>query len=230
MQKVSIIIPVYNEKKDILELLNQVENASFAGLEKEIIIVDDYSNDGTKEILEELKNKYKIYFHEINKGKGAAIKTALEYATGDYTVIQDADLEYSPDDYDKLLPLLINKEAEVVYGSRFLNKENHKNFMLKNKFANIFLTALTNVLYGSTISDMETCYKAFKTEIIKNIKINSNRFDFEPEITAKILKKKYILKEVAINYKGRNHTEGKKINYKDGIRAILTLIKYRFFN
>lgn len=230
MQKVSIIIPIYNEKKDLLELLNQVDSANFSGLEKEIILVDDFSTDGTREILKTLKDKYKIYYHDINKGKGAAIQTALNYVTGDYTVIQDADLEYSPDDYDKLLPLLINKEAEVVYGSRFLNKENNKNFMLKNKMANIFLTALTNVLYGSTISDMETCYKAFKTEIIKNIKINSNRFDFEPEITAKILKKKYILKEVAINYKGRSHQDGKKINYKDGFSAILTLIKYKIFN
>lgn len=230
MQKVSIIIPIYNEKKDLLELLNQVDSANFSGLEKEIILVDDFSTDGTREILKTLKDKYKIYYHDINKGKGAAIQTALNYVTGDYTVIQDADLEYSPADYDKLLPLLINKEAEVVYGSRFLNKENNKNFMLKNKMANIFLTALTNVLYGSTISDMETCYKAFKTEIIKNIKINSNRFDFEPEITAKILKKKYILKEVAINYQGRSHQDGKKINYKDGFSAILTLIKYKIFN
>lgn len=207
-----------------------MEEASFANLEKEIIIVDDCSTDGTKEILEEIKDKYKIIFHEENKGKGAAIQTALNYTTGDFTAIQDADLEYSPNDYDKLLPLLINKEAEVVYGSRFLNKENHKNFMFKNKMANIFLTALTNILYGCTISDMETCYKAFKTEIIKNIKINSNRFDFEPEITAKILKKKYILKEVGITYKGRSHEEGKKINYKDGLCAIFTLIKYKFFN
>lgn len=230
MQKVSIIIPVFNEEKDILKILAQVEDASFCNLEKEIIIVDDYSTDSTKEILKTVENKYQIYYHEKNKGKGGAIKTALNYVTGDYTVIQDADLEYSPNDYDKLLPLLINKEAEVIYGSRFLNKENHKNFMLKNKMANIFLTALTNVLYGSTISDMETCYKAFKTEIIKNIKINSNRFDFEPEITAKILKKKYILKEVAINYKGRNHNEGKKINYKDGLCAIFTLIKYKLFD
>ena len=230
MQKVSIIIPIYNEKNNLLEILKQVDEANFCNLEKEIILVDDFSTDGTKEILDTLKNKYKIYYHDINKGKGAAIQTALNYITGDYTVIQDADLEYSPDDYDKLLPLLINKEAEVVYGSRFLNKENNKNFMLKNKMANIFLTALTNVLYGSTISDMETCYKAFKTEIIKNIKINSNRFDFEPEITAKILKKKYILEEVAINYKGRSHQDGKKIKYKDGFSAILTLIKYKIFN
>ena len=230
MQKVSIIIPIFNEKDNLLELLKQVEDANFAGLEKEIILVDDFSTDGTKEILKTLEDKYKIYYHDTNKGKGAAIQTALNYVTGDFTVIQDADLEYSPTDYDKLLPLLIKKEAEVVYGSRFLNKENNKNFMFKNKMANIFLTALTNVLYGCTISDMETCYKAFKTEIIKNIKINSNRFDFEPEITAKILKNKYILKEVAINYKGRSHKEGKKINYKDGLCAILTLIKYKFFN
>ena len=228
MEKVSVVIPVYNEKDTILELLNIVENSNFCGLEKEIIIVDDASCDGTKEILQNLQDKYKIYFHQKNKGKGAGIRTAFEHATGDYVVIQDADLEYSPSDYDKLLPLLINKEMDVVYGSRFMNKDNLKNFMLKNKIANMFLTFLTNILYGSAITDMETCYKAFKIDVIKNIKIKSDRFNFEPEITAKVLKNNYKLKEIPIQYNGRGHEEGKKINWKDGLQAIFTLIKYRF--
>lgn len=230
MQKVSIIIPVYNEKDTLKMLLEKVEQANFSGLEKEIIIVDDCSNDGTTDILKELSQNYKVLFHEKNQGKGAAIRTAVKEATGDFVVIQDADLEYLPDDYDKLLPLLINNEADVVYGSRFKNEQNSKNFILKNKLANMFLTALTNVLYGAKITDMETCYKAFKREFIQAITIKSNRFDFEPEITAKIMKKKARLVEVPISYFGRGHEEGKKINWRDGIHAILTLIKFRFID
>ena len=230
MQKVSIIIPVYNEKDTLLALLEKVEQASFSCLEKEIILVDDYSTDGTRDILKGLCEKYKVFFHEKNMGKGAGIRTAVAHATGDFVVIQDADLEYTPDDYDKLLPLLINNEADVVYGSRFRNKENSKNFIWKNKLANLFLTMLTNVLFGTEITDMETCYKAFKREFIQGITIKSNRFDFEPEITAKVVKKKARLKEVPISYNGRGHEEGKKINWKDGIHAIITIIKFRFFN
>lgn len=228
MKKISIIIPVYNEKDTLKALLEKVEQANFSGLSKEIIMVDDCSTDGTTEILKELSANYKVLFHEKNQGKGAAIRTAVKEATGDFVCIQDADLEYLPDDYDKLLPLLINDEADVVYGSRFKNKENLKNFILKNKIANKFLTLLTNILYGAEITDMETCYKAFKREFIQGITIKSNRFDFEPEITAKIMKKKARLKEVPISYIGRGHDEGKKINWKDGIHAILTLIKFRF--
>ena len=230
MQKVSIIIPVFNEKDTLKLLLEKVEQANFSGLEKEIIMVDDCSNDGTTDILKELSQKYKVFFHEKNQGKGAAIRTAVKEATGDFVVIQDADLEYLPDDYDKLLPLLINNEADVVYGSRFKNEANSKNFILKNKIANKFLTLLTNILYGAEITDMETCYKAFKREFIQAITIKSNRFDFEPEITAKIMKKKARLKEVPISYFGRGHDEGKKINWKDGVHAILTLIKFRFID
>ena len=226
MKKVSIVIPVYNEIHSLEKLLLKVEEANFAGLEKEIILVDDKSTDGTFEILQRMQEKYKVLFHEKNQGKGAAIRTAVKEATGDFVVIQDA--EYLPDDYDKLLPLLINNEADVVYGSRFKNEENSKNFILKNKLANMFLTMLTNILYGAKITDMETCYKAFKREFIQGITIKSNRFDFEPEITAKIMKKKAKLVEVPISYIGRGHEEGKKINWKDGIHAILTLVKYRF--
>ena len=191
-------------------------------------MVDDCSSDGTTEILKELSQNYKVLFHEKNQGKGAAIRTAVKEATGDFVVIQDADLEYLPDDYDKLLPILLNDEADVVYGSRFLNVENSKNFILKNKIANKFLTLLTNVLFGATITDMETCYKAFKREFIQGITIKSDRFDFEPEITAKVMKQKARLKEVPISYFGRGHEEGKKINWKDGVHAIFALIKFRF--
>ncbi len=228
MKKVSIIIPVFNEKDTLKLLLEKVEQANFAGLEKEIIMVDDCSNDGTTDILKELSVNYKVLFHEKNQGKGAAIRTAVKEATGDIVVIQDADLEYLPDDYDKLLPLLINNEADVVYGSRFLNVENSKNFILKNKIANKFLTLLTNILFGATITDMETCYKAFKREFIQGITIKSDRFDFEPEITAKVMKQKARLKEVPISYFGRGHEEGKKINWKDGVHAIFALVKFRF--
>ncbi len=228
MKKVSIIIPVFNEKDTLNLLLEKVEQANFAGLEKEIIMVDDCSSDGTTDILRELSKSYKVFFHEKNQGKGAAIRTAVKEATGDFVVIQDADLEYLPDDYDKLLPLLINDEADVVYGSRFLDATNSKNFILKNKIANKFLTLLTQILYGVPITDMETCYKAFRREFIQKITIKSNRFDFEPEITAKVAKQKARLKEVPISYFGRGHDEGKKINWKDGIHAIFAIIKFRF--
>ncbi len=228
MQKVSIIIPVYNEKETMEKLLNKVKEADFSGLNKEIIIVDDASCDGTTEILDNLKDKYKILFHDKNMGKGAAIRTAVKEITGDIAVIQDADLEYNPDDYNKLLPLIINDKADVVYGSRFLDKQNLKNFMFKNMLANKLLTVLTNILFGASVTDMETCYKAFRREVLQNITIKSDRFDFEPEITAKILKQKVRLKEVAISYNGRGHNEGKKINWKDGLHAIFALIKFRF--
>ncbi|MBQ4122655.1 glycosyltransferase family 2 protein [bacterium] len=230
MKKVSIIVPIYNEKDTLLSILEKIEQANFSGLEKEMILVDDASSDGTREILNGLTEKYRVLFHEKNQGKGAAIRTALKEVSGDFVVIQDADLEYLPDDYDKLLPLLINDEADVVYGSRFANPENSKKFILKNKIANKFLTILNNLLYGTQITDMETCYKAFKREYIQRITIKSNRFDFEPEITAKMVKQKARFKEVPISYNGRGHSEGKKINWKDGVQAIFTIIKYRFFD
>lgn len=230
MQKVSILIPVFNEKDTLTLLLDKVEQANFAGLEKEIILVDDCSTDGTTDILKALSQKYKVLYHEKNQGKGAALRTAVKEATGDFVVIQDADLEYLPDDYDKLLPLLINNEADVVYGSRFKNEENLKNFMWKNKLANKFLTLLNNIFYGTEITDMETCYKAFKRPFIQGVTIKSNRFDFEPEITAKVIKQKARFMEVPITYVGRGHNEGKKINWKDGLHAIVTIVKYRFFD
>lgn len=228
MGKVSIIIPVFNEKDTLKLILEKIESSSFANLEKELIFVDDKSTDGSSEILKGFETKYKVVYHEKNQGKGAAIRTAIQHTTGDYIVIQDADLEYSPEDYDKLLPFLINDEADVVYGSRFKNKENRKNFLLKSRLANEFLTFLTNLLYGTKLTDMETCYKAFKSEYLKKINIKSERFNFEPEITAKLAKQKLRFKEAAISYNGRDYAEGKKIGWRDGVSAIIALIKFRF--
>lgn len=228
MNKVSILIPVYNEINTLLPLLEKVEKASFGGLEKEIILVDDCSTDGTKDILKNLEDKYKVLYHKVNQGKGAALRTGFAAVTGDIAVIQDADLEYDPDDYDGVIKLILNEGADVAYGSRFLNLNESKTVVKVNFFANKMLTLMTNILFGAKLTDMETCYKAFKTEFIKDIQIKSDRFDFEPEITAKVLKKKAKLKEAPIKYYGRTFEEGKKITWKDGIHAVLALIKFRF--
>lgn len=228
MKKVSILIPVYNEINSLEPLLQKVEEAPFAGLKKEIILIDDCSTDGTKDILKNLESKYKVLYHEVNQGKGAALRTGFSAVTGDIAVIQDADLEYDPKDYDGVLKLILDGEADVAYGSRFLDLTQSKTVVKINFFANKMLTLMTNILFGAKLTDMETCYKAFKTEFIKGINIKSNRFDFEPEITAKVLKRKARLKEAPISYHGRTFEEGKKITMKDGLHAILALIKFRF--
>lgn len=228
--KLSIIIPVYNEINTIKTILKKVIDVPLE-LEKEIIIVDDASSDGTTEVLENVAQDIssailKVFFHPKNLGKGAAIRTGLSHSTGEVILIQDADLEYEPSDYPNLLSPIIKEGVSVVYGSRFKGKI--KRFFLTQALANRLLTLVCNLLYLAELSDMETCYKVFKKEVIKGMEIKANRFEFEPEITAKILKRGFKIKEVPISYYGRKFKEGKKIGWKDGILALWTLIKYRF--
>jgi glycosyltransferase involved in cell wall biosynthesis len=222
--KLSVIIPVYNEKETVRELLEKVKAVD---IDKEIIIVDDCSTDGTREILREEESKgEKVFFHQKNMGKGAALRTGLRQVSGDYVIIQDADLEYDPQDYQRLLQPLIEGKAEVVYGSRFSGEQKDRFFV--HWLGNKLLTWLTNLLYHSTLSDMETCYKVWKAEIIKNIPIKSNRFNFEAEVTAKLRKRGIRIYEVPISYLGRRYYQGKKIKWVDGFSAVWALIKYRF--
>ncbi len=225
MQKISILIPVYNEKNSLLELLRRVEAVDFQ-LEKEIILIDDCSTDGTRELYKDLP--YKILYHTRNKGKGAALRTGLREATGDIIIIQDADLEYNPVDYKPLVELIRTNCADVVYGSRLADTRNTGNFLLLSFLGNTILSMLTRLLYGVYMTDMETCYKAFRADVIKNIEIESDRFDFEPEITAKVLKRGVRYMETPISYHARSVAEGKKITWKDGLQAVWTLFKYRF--
>lgn len=222
--KLSILIPVYNERPTILEIIKRVQSVSF---EKEIIAVDDGSTDGTRELLPQIEAQGVIVlYHERNQGKGAAIQTALQHATGDIIVIQDADLEYDPRDYKQLVEPIVERRAKVVYGSRFLGPRMAMFFW--HMLANKMLTLMTNILYDAILSDMETGYKAFRADVIKKLRLRSRRFDFEPEVTAKILKQRIRIFEVPISYYGREYSEGKKIGMKDGFVAIWTLLKYRF--
>lgn len=229
MKTVDIIIPVYNEEKTIENILEILENTDFCGLNKNFIIVDDFSTDSTREILKKYEEKYKVIYKEQNGGKGSAVNEGFKAAEGDIVIIQDADLEYNPSDYSPLLKLIVDGEADVVYGSRFLGTP-FKDFMFLSYVANKFLTFLTNLLYGTKITDMETCYKAIKKEFVKNINIKSKKFDLEPEITAKLVKQGVKIKELPIKYNARSYQEGKKITYKDGLMAIRALFYYRFFN
>jgi len=222
--KVSIIIPVYNEAATIREVLARVRSAE---IEKEIVVVDDGSTDGTRDLLQEDKGEdLRLIVHKRNQGKGCAIRTGLQHATGDYVLIQDADLEYDPADYALLLKPVQRGKATVVYGSRFLGE--HKAMLFWHSVGNRLLTLITNVLYDSTLTDMETCYKLIPSDLIKGIPLRAQRFDFEPEITAKILKRGHRIYEVPISYAGREVHEGKKIRWHDGFPALLALIKYRF--
>jgi glycosyltransferase involved in cell wall biosynthesis len=229
-RRISILIPVYNEVRFLTALLAKVEEVDFCGLEKEIILVDDGSTDGTLDILKTYENRpsYRVFYHEKNMGKGAALRTAIRQATGEILVIQDADLEYDPKDYPELIQLILEDKADVVYGSRLTAGKPVRAFNVLHYFGNKFLTLVTNILYNTTLTDMETCYKAFRAEVIKPVTIRSNRFDFEPEITAKVLKQGVRLFEAPISYCGRNFDEGKKITWRDGIVAVWTLLKYRF--
>ena len=230
--KLTIIIPAYNEIKTIQDIINKIFNIK---IQKQIILVDDHSSDGTKEVIQKNKDKIdKIIFHDINKGKGSAIKSAQEFVQGEYVVIQDADLEYDPNDLISLLFEIENKRSKVVYGSRVLNNiENKKsqNFSHGMRiFGNIFLTKLSNLINKQNLTDAHTCYKMFKSNLFKSIKLEESGFSFCPEITTKISLLDIEISEIAINYNGRSYQQGKKIKAIDGLKAIWTLIKYKFLN
>ena len=226
--KLSIIIPCYNEKDTLSLILKKVKKVKLKNnLKKEIILIDDFSTDGTREHIKKISNGIIKIFHERNLGKGAAVKSGIKKASGDIIIIQDADLEYNPEDYNKVVEPIINGIAKVVYGSRYLkrgNKYSHLSFLL----GGLLVTFFTNILFFTKLTDEPTCYKTFHKEVIKNIKIDGNRFEWEPEVTAKILKKGIKIYEVPISYFPRTKKQGKKINWKDGLQAIWTLFKYRF--
>jgi len=221
----SIIIPCYNEKQHIKQTVEKVLASPMESME--IIIVDDYSTDGTREILDsEIKPLVqKIILHEKNAGKGAALRTGFKSATGDAVIVQDADLEYDPMEYPKVVQPIFDDEADIVYGSRYLDNKSVTGYRM-NWLANKFLTFLSNIFTGLRLTDMETCYKAFKRDIIQSINIEENRFGFEPEVTAKISRGNYRIIEVPVSYEPRTKEEGKKIGFKDGLRAIYCIIKY----
>ena len=234
MKKLSIIIPVYNEGKTIKELLMRVIHQDILGLKREIIISDDGSKDNTKEIIKTFIQKHPkeiILFFSMarNRGKGVAVRKGLKESTGDIVIIQDADLEYDPSEYPKLLKPILNGGVSVIYGSRLLG--HHIDMYWLHLIGNSFLNYLTNILYGSKLTDLETCYKVFQREVINGMELRANGFDFEPEITAKIIKRGYKIKEVPIRFDyPRTFKEGKKINLVDGFKAAYYIIKYRFFN
>ena len=265
----SIVIPIYNEVASLKELLQQVASVE-VGMKKELILVDDFSTDGTRDILKEIEaiqadsgeiHRYistpqmppnedaapdsdvprsdnaaenapqisaKVFYHEVNKGKGATLRTGFQHITGDITLIQDADLEYDPKDYPKLLQPILTGEADVVYGSRFM--EGRQTGLLRSYVANQFLTTLANIVNGTRLTDMETCYKVIRTSILKEISLYSDRFGFEPEITAKLARRKCKIVEVPISYRGRDYHEGKTVSWKDGVAAIFHILRFRFFS
>lgn len=232
MKKLSIVIPVFNEAKTLPLLLEKIEAVFLDDIEKEILIIDDASTDGTREILENLKDKYRIFIQEKNQGKGAAVRKGLELASGDFLLIQDADLEYDPNDYQVLLEPVLRHGADVVYGSRFLGKGPHRVLFFWHSLGNRILTLFSNMLTNINLTDMETCYKLFKKEVIADIipKLKSTRFGFEPEITARIAKKEIVIYEVGISYYGRTYKDGKKINWKDGLAAFWHIIRFNLFS
>lgn len=228
LQKLSVIIPVYNEVQTISQIVNQIRAVEMS-MEKEIIIVDDYSTDGTRDVLaaeEAVNSDVRVFLHQKNQGKGASVRTGLQHISGDVVIIQDADLEYDPRDYTSLLRPIREGRSKVVYGSRFLGGE-HKAMYFWHAVGNRLLTLTTNILFDTTLTDMETCYKVFTADIAHELDLQSNRWGFDPEITAKILKQGNRIYEVPIAYNGREFWEGKKISWRDGFTVLVTLVRYR---
>lgn len=228
--KLSVIIPVYNEKRTVENLLSRVESVVVPGWDKEIVVVEDCSTDGTRDLLRKYTDKYTIIWHEKNQGKGAALRTGFAAATGDYVIVQDADLEYDPEEYPKLLDPIRKYQADVVYGSRFIGTDAHRVVYYWHYLGNRFLTTLSNMFTNLNLTDMETCYKVFKRSVIQQVSLEQARFGFDPEVTAKVARLKPIkIFEVGISYNGRTYAEGKKITWKDGFRVIYCILKYGLF-
>jgi len=228
IRKLSVIVPVYNERNTVVEVLRRMRAVELPdGIDREIIVVDDGSTDGTRDVLNQLSDStVRIILHDHNRGKGAAVRTGIEVASGDYVLIQDADLEYDPEDWPKLVAPVTRGRARVVYGSRFTGER--RNMLFLHWIGNRMLSFVTNVLYNTTLSDMETCYKLVDRSLLLDLELRCNRFDIEPEITAKILKRRIRIYEVPISYTGREFDEGKKITWRDGFAALWTLAKFRF--
>ncbi len=228
IRKLSVVVPVFNERNTLVEILRRMRQVTLPdGIDREIIVIDDGSTDGTREVLKQLADStVRIAVHQQNRGKGAAVRTGFEHAVGDYVLVQDADLEYDPEDWPKLLNPVLRGKARVVYGSRFTGER--RNMLFLHWVGNRFLSLLTNVLYNTTLSDMETCYKLIDRSLLADLHLRAEKFDIEPEITAKLLKRKIRIYEVPISYTGREFDEGKKITWRDGFSAVATLVKYRF--
>jgi glycosyltransferase involved in cell wall biosynthesis len=228
--KLSVVIPVYNEAETLEQLLDSVQSVD-AGIEKEIVLVDDFSTDGTRDVLKGLEGKYdntQMAYHECNKGKGAALRTGFSKAAGDIILIQDADLEYDPKEYPQLLRPILDDHADVVYGSRFLGGGPHRVVFFWHYVGNCFLTLLSNMMTNLNLTDMEVCYKVFRKKVLDSVTLKEDRFGFEVEVTAKVARGEWRIYEVPISYYGRTYSEGKKITWRDGFRALWCILKYRF--